>query len=457
MRTCIKDATVITVDGARRVHAPGALVIEDDRIADVGPAREVTARCGTPDEVIDGRGKVVLPGFVSAHNHVGYALFRGRAEDVGHAPTHRLYLPMARIVSREERRDIGNLAIAELLRGGVTTVLEMEEDADLFPPFLEAVGMRAGVGVMVNDVDLEALAAGRTVFDARVRAAQLDQATALAERWHGAAGGRLHAVMALTGLSTSSPELLRGVRDAADRLGLRLSMHLGFGERALVREVHGREQLDLASDAGLLGGDMTAVHCYELDAAEVRTLAASGTHLAHCPLMNQFRGEIAPVRALREAGMNVGLGIDNYFSDFFEVLRACIACARIRDHDPELLSAAEALELATIDSARALGLADTIGSLEPGKKADVQIVDMRRFGLTPVNDPVGTLVYHGHAKDVDTVFVDGRVCVRGGTVLGVDESALLDAASAAAGAAWGRFAERHGGYTAPAPGAATPG
>jgi len=455
MRTCITDTTVITVDGARRVHAPGAVVIDGERIADVGPAAEVMARCGAADEVIDGRGKVVLPGFVSAHNHVGYALFRGRAEDVGFAPTHRLYLPMARIVRREERRDIGQLAIAELLRGGVTTVLEMEEDADLFPPFLEAVGMRAGVGVMVNDVDLDALAAGRTVFDERVRAAQLEQAIGLAERWHGAAGGRLQAVMALTGLSTSSPQLLRGVRDAADAHGLRLSMHLGFGERALVREVHGREQLDLAAEAGLLGADMTAVHCYELDDAEVATLAASGTHLAHCPLMNQFRGEIAPVRALRAAGMNVGLGIDNYFSDFFELLRACIACARIRDHDPELLSAAEALELATMGSARALGLDEAIGSIEPGKRADLQIVDMRRFGLTPVNDPVSTLVYHGHAKDVDTVFVDGRMRVRGGRVLAADEEALIDAAAAAADAAWGRFAERHGGYTAPAPEAAS--
>jgi cytosine/adenosine deaminase-related metal-dependent hydrolase len=457
MRTCIADATVITVDAQATVHAPGSVVVEGERIVDVGPAAEVAARCPAVDEVIDARGMLALPGFVSAHNHVGYALFRGRAEDVGHAPTHRLYLPMARILRREERRDIGNLAIAELLRGGVTTVLEMEEDADLFPPFLEAVGMRAGVGVMLNDVDLGRLAHGQTVFDAGVRAAQLAQASALAERWHGAAGGRLQAVMALTGLSTASRELLGAVRECADRLGLRLSMHLGFGEKALVREVHGCEQLELAAESGLLGPDMTAVHCYELDAAEVDTLAATGTHLAHCPLMNQFRGEIAPIQDLRARGMNVGLGIDNYFSDFFELLRACIASARIRAHDPEVLSAAEVLELATMGSARALGLDADVGSLERGKKADLQLVDMRRYGLTPVNDPVATLVYHGHAKDVDTVLVDGRVRVRRGQVVGVDEGALIEAAAVAADAAWARFAVRHGGYVAPAPEAATPG
>jgi len=451
MITCIEGGTVLTVDAAFARHAPGAVVVEGNRIADVGPQAQVLERWPRVDETIDARGKVVLPGFVSAHNHVGYALFRGRAEDVGHAPTHRLYLPMANIVSRDERRDIGCLAIAELLRGGVTTILEMEEDADLFPPFIERLGMRAGVGLMMNDVDLDRLAAGETVFDDGVRAAQLAQATAIVEKWHGAAHGRLHAVMALTGLSTSSQALLRAARETADRMGLRMSMHLGFGEKALVRQVHGREQFDLAADMGLLGPHMTAVHCYEVDEQEVDQLAASGTHLAHCPLMNQFRGEIAPIQALRGRGMNVGLGIDNYFSDFFELLRACIASARIRAHDPEVLSAAEVLELATMGSARAIGLDAEVGSLEPGKRADLQVVDMRRFGLTPVNDPVGTLVYHGHAKDVDLVMVDGRVRVRDGAVLEVDEDALLDAAAAAADAAWSRFAARHGDFVAPAP------
>lgn len=148
--------------------------------------------------------------------------------------------------------------------------------------------------------------------------------------------------------------------------------------------------------------------------------------------------------------MNVGLGIDNYFSDFFELMRACIASARIREHDPEILSAAEVLHLATMGSARALGLEEEVGSLERGKRADLQVVDMRRFGLTPVNDPVVTLVYHGHGKDVDLVMVDGHVRVRDGVVLDVDPTGLLDAAAAASDAAWSRFAARHGSHVAPA-------
>ena len=447
MSILITNATVVTVDETHRVIENGAVYVEKDRIAAVGDAHVLGEQYSNAETVVDGNGKVVIPGFVSAHNHVGYAVFRGRAEDIGHAPTHRLYLPMSGVIAQEERQVIGALAVTELLRGGVTTILEMEEDAELFAPFIESSGIRALIGVMVNDVNLEALARGETVFDAAVRDQQLDQANGLAERWHGRADGRIQAVMAATGLSTSSPGLLQGLRQGADEKGLRLSAHLGFGERDLVQRIHGMAQFDFAGAHGMLGPDVVAVHCYEVDDDEVSILAQSGTHLAHCPHMNQFRGEVAPIQAMRAKGMQVGLGIDNYFSDYFEVLRSCLASARIRAHDPEILSAPEVLALGTIDAARVLGLDQEIGSIEPGKKADLQLVNMQRLGLTPVNDPVTTLVYHGHAKDVDMVLVDGEVVVSDGMVRTADQDDLVVRAGDAADAAWKRFAECYGGYS----------
>ena len=451
MSILITNATVVTVDETHRVIENGAVYVEKDRIAAVGDAHVLGEQYSNAETVVDGNGKVVMPGFVSAHNHVGYAVFRGRAEDIGHAPTHRLYLPMSGVIAQEERQVIGALAVTELLRGGVTTILEMEEDAELFAPFMESSGIRALIGVMVNDVNLEALARGETVFDAAVRDQQLDQANGLAERWHGRANGRIQAVMAATGLSTSSPGLLQGLRQGADEKGLRLSAHLGFGERDLVQRIHGMAQFDFAGAHGMLGPDVVAVHCYEVDDDEVSILAQSGTHLAHCPHMNQFRGEVAPIQAMRAKGMQVGLGIDNYFSDYFEVLRSCLASARIRAHDPEILSAPEVLALGTIDAARVLGLDQEIGSIEPGKKADLQLVNMQRLGLTPVNDPVTTLVYHGHAKDVDMVLVDGEVVVSDGMVRTADQDDLVVRAGDAADAAWKRFAECYGGYSVAPP------
>jgi cytosine/adenosine deaminase-related metal-dependent hydrolase len=358
-------------------------------------------------------------------------------------------MPMNPVISRAEREAIGCLAIAELLRGGTTTILEMEEDADVFAPFIERVGVRAAMGVMTHDIDIDRLVEGRIVFDAAVREQQLEQAIRFAEAWHGKAGGRITAMLTANGLASSSPALLRGLRDAAGRQSLRLSIHIGTGEERQVMDLHGIGSFAYAKEHGFLAEDVVAVHCYAISEADVRTMAEAGAHLAHCPFMNAFRGAIAPVQDLRSLGVNVGLGIDNYFSDYFDVMRSCIAVARIRARDPAVIPASEVLRFATIDSARALGLDGITGSLEMGKRADLQLVDMRRYGLTPVNDPVRTLVYHGHAKDVETVMVDGRIVVRDGRVVGEDETALLDAAALASDAAWERFVARYGDYATP--------
>ncbi len=213
MITLIRNATVITVDPERQVFAPGAVAVHGCQIADIGPSKEVEQRTPNPERVIEGAGKVVLPGFVSAHNHLGYAVFRGRAEDFGYGAGRHMYLPMANVLSREERRDIGYLAAAELLRGGVTTVLEMEEDADVIAPSIEQLGMRACMGVMVNDVDINKLVTGETVFSEQRCEEQLAQAIGFAESWNGKATGRIRPVMAANGLATSSPAQLRALRD----------------------------------------------------------------------------------------------------------------------------------------------------------------------------------------------------------------------------------------------------
>jgi len=449
MDTIITNATVVTVDGTGTIYQPGAVVVRGGRIADIGPSAEVEARNQDIGKRIDGRGRIVLPGFVSVHNHLGYSVFRGRAEDIGHDAVMGLYVPMSTILAREERGLLAALSTAELLRGGVTTVLQMEEDADVSAAFVEQIGMRAALGIMASDIDVAALNAGRIVFDEALRAAQLDQAIGLAEQVHGRADGRLSAVMAANTASTSSPELLRGLRDAADRLGAPVSMHMGIGEAPDVRAVHdGAGVFQFCRDNGFLDDRTIAVHCYQLAEGDVDLLAQSGAALAHCPLMNQFRGAIAPAEAMRERGVRVGLGIDNYFSDHFEVIRARIAVARIRADDPSVVQSGEALADATIRSAEVLGLDAAIGSLEIGKKADLQIVDARRYGLAPLNDPVRTLVYHGHAKDIEMVMVDGRIVVEDGRVSGIDEDALIGEAARAGEAAWTRFKEHHGAYVA---------
>ena len=390
------------------------------------------------------------PVFVSAHNHLGYAVFRGLSEDVGLRCSTGQYFPMGTVISREERCAVGSLHLAELLRGGVTTVLEMEEDADVFAPIVEQIGSRAAMGVMIHDVDVDLMAKGEFSYDADLRASLVRQAVHLAEQWHGKADGRITVMMTPNMTISSSPGLLRAMREAADKLGLRLSIHLGWGaaEKDIIGRLHGMSPFEYVRENGLLASDVVAAHCYHVDDADIALLEDSGAHVAHCPVLNSIRGCIAPVLDYRKRDITVGLGLDNYFSDYFDVIRSCISVARILAKDAEVMQAPDALELATIGPARALGLDDEIGSLEPGKRADIQIVDFRTFGLTPRIDAIRSLVYHAHAKDVDMVLVDGQPVVENGELKTVNAADLIDGAQTAATAAWSKFVDKYGGYMA---------
>jgi cytosine/adenosine deaminase-related metal-dependent hydrolase len=303
----------------------------------------------------------------------------------------------------------------------------MEEDADVYAPFVERLGIRSLMGVMTLDVEVDGLRHDRYRYDPGLRQAQLRQAVEFAEAWHGKADGRIAAIMAPNMTISSSPELLQASRAAADRLGLRLSIHLGWGpgEVAATRRLHGVSPFEYARANGLLAPDVVAAHCYVA-----------------------VRGHIAPVGELLRRGVTVGLGIDNMFADYFDVVRACVLMARIRAHDATTMLTPEALALATTGGARALGLEREIGSIQAGKRADLVVLDYRAFGLTPTLDPVQNLVYHAHAKDVETVLVDGRVVVDDRRLVHVDGAALVDAAQGAATAAWRRFVAKYGGTMA---------
>lgn len=443
--TLITGGIVVCGDDAGTVITDGAVLVDGNCVADVGDTAAVATRHPAPDRILDAAGKIVAPGFVSSHNHLGFVLFRGMAEDVGATPTPTMFLPMRALVTTHERIVFARLGVLELLRGGVTTILAMEEDATAIAPVLVESGMRARIALMTNDVDVPSLLEGKTAFDPNLTRHALRQSEELIVQWPGGASERIGAMIGANMMLSCSDALLRGLGELAARHGVGVTCHVGLGnyEVELSHALYGKGPFALLRDVGFLESDCVAAHCHHVADDDLAILRKAKAAVAHCPVLSALRGAAAPVQRMIDEGLSVALGLDNYFADCFDAMRMYVSVARMRERDATLFRSRDALRAATLDAARALHMDDQIGSIEIGKKADIQLIDVTRPGIVPIIDPVGTLVYHAHAGDVSTVLIDGVVVLLDGRVIPIDEPTALEEGQRLGALAWHRFAAHY--------------
>lgn len=402
----------------------GAIAIEGGRIAAVGTAAELGEGERFPEAAI-------VPGLVNAHTHLEYAVYAGFGDGLSFGPWISTHVERKRRLERPDMEAIARLGAAECLRSGITTVGDLAFSGASAHACAE-LGLRAIVYLEVFGA--EAADALRQFEEKREYVA-----TVLSERV--GLGVSPHAPY------TCSTE----VYAACASLGLPVATHLNesgdeldwllrgrgpwqpFGE--LLVEPDGQSGIRRLAAAGLLDERMVAAHCVKVDDEEIGLLSRHGVAVAHCPRSNAMLGcGIAPLQALRAAGLRVCIGTDGVSSvpshDFFEELRTVIALARARDERADALSASETLELATLGGARALGFDGEIGSLVPGKRADVAIVSLSGSPYLPWEDPAAAVVYGGAPERVLATLVDGEARYERG---GFEWHELIDAASAARG------------------------
>jgi 5-methylthioadenosine/S-adenosylhomocysteine deaminase len=399
---------VLSADWVLPVSGPpianGAVAIEDGRIVAVG----------TADELGAGRrhdGAAILPGFVNCHSHLEYAVYTGFGDGTpDFAEWIGIHIQRKGRLAFEDALDIARLGAAECLASGITTVGDCSFSGAATLACADA-GLRAIVYLEVFGIDP---IAARARFDA------LREIAAPALSDHIAVGVSPHAPYTVSA----------DVYAMCDSLGLPVATHLSesASELAYLRNGSGpwetfRDLLvppaemsgpRLLAGIGALRPGVVAAHCVMVEPDEMELLAASGVGVAHCPRSNALLGcGIAPVRELLAREVKVGLGTDSPASapsfDMFDELRAAISFARARERRPDALSASEALELATLGSARVLGLDAEVGSLEPGKAADVVVVSLEGSNLLPWEDPAGAVVLGGAPDRVVTTFVGGKV------------------------------------------------
>lgn len=408
----IKDCTIVPISGP--VIAKGVIAINDDRLHYVGRADGLPAGWQA-DTVIEAGDMVALPGLVNAHTHAAMTLLRSYADD----------LPLKqwleeKIWPREdrlEREDIywgSKLALLEMIRSGTTTFADMYFHMDAVAEAVVEAGLRASLcqGLIgLQDTSNKRLEAG----------------ISMVKEWHGAGEGRITTMLGPHAPNTCTPEYLTRVAETAAGLGVGLHIHLAEtrGEVEDVKARYGATPVALVNKLGLLDLSVLAAHCVHLTTEEIAILAEKKVGVAHCPESNlKLASGVAPVKEMLAAGVNVAIGTDGASSnnnlDMVAETRTAALLAKGITGDPTVVPAHQALVMATLNGARALGLEKEIGTLEAGKKADLILVDMHQAHLMPPNDVEANLVYAARGSDVDTVIVNGKILMAGGEVKTLD-------------------------------------
>jgi 5-methylthioadenosine/S-adenosylhomocysteine deaminase len=428
MKQIITNGDVVTMNPARDVLVGGSVLIDGTTIAAVGSTSMLLA--AEPDAVVvDATGCVVTPGMVNAHQHLtGGPLARSCVPDLL-APGESIFnwsVPIHAAHSPEDDEMSAMLCAVECVQNGVTTVVEAGTvaDADRVVAGMRAVGIRGTIGVWGWDIDLGPFAAPF--------AEVLDRQRAVVEAYP--TGGLVEGWVTLVGHDLASDELLVGASDLAKSAGTHMTMHLSptssDPERYLART--SRRPVVHLDHLGVLGPHLLLAHGVWFDEAEIELVLSSRTAIAYCPWAYLRLGQ-GVTRAGRHAdiverGGRVALGCDaSNAGDVTDILRAAAAAAGIaRDTriDPTRFGAHEAFELATIAGAEAIGMADHIGSLEPGKQADIVIHRAHGWGWAPRGDIGLQLVWGTDGRSVRDVFVAGREVVRDGRCVTVDADDL---------------------------------
>jgi cytosine/adenosine deaminase-related metal-dependent hydrolase len=431
--TLIEHALVMTLDAGRRILRDGSILIEGRDIVAVGPARDVRP-ARRPDHVIDGRRRVVTPGFVDTHVHLSEHLNRGLMVD--DIPVDRYLpdwlVPLYSTMTPAEEQAAALLACVEMLRTGTTTFCEAGTlfDVSAVADVVEQVGMRAILGRWTWDRAPAALTTAprmRQTTDEALR--ENDEMLA---KVHGRGDGRVGAWPLLLGFGTCSEDLIMGARALGERHGVGWGMmHLASHPS---RQTTDHMPLARLDELGVLGPATKLTHMVYVDDTDITLLARRGVKIVHCPTagLKHTKGLAQHGRfpEMLAAGVNVSLGGDSgNGSNHFDMLRMMSLVASVWKDvrlDVAVMPAEQVLEMATVHGADALGLGGITGSIEPGKRADLVLFDIDEPEWRPLLNPVQNLVYAASGASVHTVIVDGRVVVDGGRVTTVDERELYE-------------------------------
>ena len=452
-RVVIRAGWVVAFDGAgHRLLRDGIVVVEGERIVYVGRAFE-----GDVDETVDARDRVLTPGLITAHAHIGGSpLDRSFIEDRGspqfwYSGLFEMLPVRGGAQDEEAGRACVDFSMAELLRGGVTTCMEIGGLGEYVVDRAAHYGLRVYMGLAFRSGRWLTRDGRRVVWEWDEEAGRrgLRRAVEFFKQHDGAHGGLVRCYFSPSQVDTCTPELLIEAKRWADETGRPYTVHTSqsvveFNE---MLQRHGKTPVAWLNDLGVLGDNTVLGHAIivggsswtNYPAGDVAIMAESGCSVAHAVWVFARRGVLMESFALyRTAGVNVALGTDTNPQSVIEAMRWAAICSKIVERNTEATTASDAFDAATLGGARALGR-DDLGRIAPGATADLVLWKAASWTMTPLRDPIKNIVYNATAEDVDRVYVGGRLVVDQGRVLAADEAKILADLQAGGERMWPRM------------------
>jgi cytosine/adenosine deaminase-related metal-dependent hydrolase len=432
------NATIITINPRREIISNGALVVSGQKIVAVGKSREIRDQF-RDHEVIDCNGNVLMPGLIDTHVHTAQAMLRGCADDLSLLDWlgKRVWV-LQGSYTEEDGRASAKLCTLEMIKSGTTSFIEcMLAERYGFDGVAEVIlesGMRAAIGKIIMDQPsygkVKSFMHPGLVEDGET---SIRNTLAAYDKWNGAADGRIQVWFGPRTPGGVTPAIYDQISQLAHERNMGITIHNSEvrDDLAYASSQGCRSAVEFIHAHGLLGPKTVLAHCVWTDEEDWKLMAKTGTNVAHNPASNaKLASGIAPVNGMLEAGVNVTLGCDggpsNNTYDMIRDMRLTSYLASLRENNPTVVPAETVMEMATINGAKALGLADEIGSLEVGKRADFIMINMDAPHLTPAWDPISTIAYAATGTDVDTVVIDGKIVMKNRKVITLDETAILE-------------------------------
>ena len=427
MSTLIKNGLILTQDAQRNVIANGAIYIEKNLIKDIGSTKELVDKY-KPDQEIDASNQLVLPGFICTHTHMPYIVGHNMPVDMTqfHSFIEMLtdwaWPQLEDMITKEYIYNASRFASARMLRSGTTTINEMVEAPN------DLTGCLDETARALSETGMRAVVA----FEATERMSKENASDGIKENLrfvtkHANGDGLIQGRFGCHTCFTCSPEMLQEVRELANKHKAGIHIHVAEStyEVDYIKEKYNKRPIEHMHDLGFLGPDVLAAHCIHLSDNELKLMKEDGVKVSHTPMSNMLGAcGVAKIPQMLDQGMTVSLGHDCFFTlDIYEYIRAAFLLHKIANLNPLLIAPFHVLDMVTIEGARALNLEQEIGSLEPGKKADIVLLK-QRFPTPPAPNYFGLssiLVNDVNGADVSTVFVDGKIVVENGQNTTIDQ------------------------------------